>query len=105
MLKEKGLDDVLVVVGGIIPDQDIPKLREMGVTVFVGHPMQIVDFINGNARRRAGSRHPTRHSPPRGDRDRHGLSPAGLPPIVRCQAGIAYTAPGRRQRHRGGSSS
>ena len=31
LLKEKGLDDVLVVVGGIIPDVDIPKLREMGV--------------------------------------------------------------------------
>jgi methylmalonyl-CoA mutase C-terminal domain/subunit len=56
LLKEKGLDDVLVVVGGIIPDQDIPKLRDMGVTgVFIpGTPMQqIVDFINGNARQRA----------------------------------------------------
>jgi methylmalonyl-CoA mutase C-terminal domain/subunit len=56
LLKEKGLEDVLVVVGGIIPDQDIPKLREMGVTgIFIpGTPMQqIVDFINGNARQRA----------------------------------------------------
>src|SRR3974377_510388 len=25
LLKEKGLDDVLVVVGGIIPDVDVPK--------------------------------------------------------------------------------
>ena len=32
LLKEKGLDDVLVVVGGIIPDVDIPKLQAMGVT-------------------------------------------------------------------------
>ena len=24
---EKGLDDVLVVIGGIIPDVDIPKLK------------------------------------------------------------------------------
>ena len=31
LLKEKGLDDVLVVVGGIIPDVDIPKLQAMGV--------------------------------------------------------------------------
>src|SRR5512139_73427 len=56
LLKEKGLDDVLVVIGGIIPDQDIPKLHEMGVTgVFIpGTPMQrIVEFINGNARQRA----------------------------------------------------
>ena len=56
LLHEKGLEDVLVVVGGIIPDQDIAKLRDMGVTgVFIpGTPMQhIVDFINGNARQRA----------------------------------------------------
>ena len=31
LLREKGLDDVLVVVGGIIPDVDIPKLNEIGV--------------------------------------------------------------------------
>ena len=31
LLKEKGLDDVLVLVGGIIPDVDIPKLQAMGV--------------------------------------------------------------------------
>ena len=29
-LKEKGADDVLVFGGGIIPDADIPKLKEMG---------------------------------------------------------------------------
>ena len=55
LLKEKDLTDVLVVVGGIIPDVDIPKLREMGVTgIFLpGSPMQdIVDFINKNVRSR-----------------------------------------------------
>ena len=30
LLREKGLDDVLVVIGGIIPDVDIPKLQEAG---------------------------------------------------------------------------
>jgi len=30
-LREEGLDDVLVVVGGIIPEADIPALREAGV--------------------------------------------------------------------------
>jgi methylmalonyl-CoA mutase, C-terminal domain len=53
LLKEKGLDDVLVVIGGIIPDPDIPKLKEIGVKgVFLpGTPMQdIIDFINTNAR-------------------------------------------------------
>jgi methylmalonyl-CoA mutase C-terminal domain/subunit len=29
-LKQKGADDVLVFGGGIIPDADIPKLKEMG---------------------------------------------------------------------------
>jgi methylmalonyl-CoA mutase, C-terminal domain len=53
LLKEKGLDDVLVVIGGIIPDVDIPRLKEIGVKgVFLpGTPMQeIIDFINTNAR-------------------------------------------------------
>jgi len=53
LLKAKGLDDVLVVIGGIIPDVDIPKLTAMGVKgIFLpGTPMQhIIDFINANAR-------------------------------------------------------
>jgi methylmalonyl-CoA mutase, C-terminal domain len=53
LLKEKGLDDVLVLIGGIIPDVDIPKLKEIGVKgVFLpGTPMQdIIQFINTNAR-------------------------------------------------------
>ena len=53
LLKAKGLDDVLVVIGGIIPDVDIPKLRDIGVKgIFLpGTPMQeIIDFINANAR-------------------------------------------------------
>jgi methylmalonyl-CoA mutase C-terminal domain/subunit len=56
LLREQGMDDVLVLVGGIIPDVDVPKLQAMGVRgVFLpGTPMQaIVDFINGNVRARA----------------------------------------------------
>ena len=55
LLKQKGLDDVLVVIGGIIPDIDVPKLKAIGVKgVFPpGTPMQqIIDFINANARAR-----------------------------------------------------
>src|SRR5216117_3480667 len=55
LLKAKGLDDVLVVIGGIIPGVDIPKLKDIGVRgVFLpGTPMQeIIDFINTNARAR-----------------------------------------------------
>ncbi|MEX2270225.1 MAG: cobalamin B12-binding domain-containing protein [Vicinamibacterales bacterium] len=53
LLRDKGLDDVLVVVGGIIPDVDIPRLREMGVKgIFLpGTPMQdIIDYITGHVR-------------------------------------------------------
>ena len=56
LLKAKGLDHVAVLVGGIIPDVDIPKLRAMGVRgIFLpGSPMQdIVDFINGQVTARA----------------------------------------------------
>ena len=59
LLKQKGLDDVLVVIGGIIPDLDVPKLKEIGVKgIFLpGTPMQeIIDFINANARQRVSSR-------------------------------------------------
>jgi methylmalonyl-CoA mutase C-terminal domain/subunit len=55
LLKEKGLDDVLVVIGGIIPDVDIPKLQAIGVRgIFLpGTPMQdIIEFINANVRTR-----------------------------------------------------
>jgi methylmalonyl-CoA mutase C-terminal domain/subunit len=57
LLKEKGLKDVLVVLGGIIPDMDLPGLSEMGITgVFrPGTPMQeIIDFISQHARSRTG---------------------------------------------------
>ena len=50
LLREKGMQDVLVVIGGIIPDVDIPKLNAIGIDgVFLpGTPMQdIVDFITG----------------------------------------------------------
>jgi len=55
LLKEKGLEDVLVMVGGIIPDVDIPKLQAAGIKgIFLpGTPMQnIVAFINANVRPR-----------------------------------------------------
>jgi methylmalonyl-CoA mutase C-terminal domain/subunit len=55
LLREKGLEEVLVVVGGIIPDVDIPRLREIGIKgIFLpGSPMQeIIDFIAANVRPR-----------------------------------------------------
>jgi methylmalonyl-CoA mutase C-terminal domain/subunit len=55
LLRERGLHDVLVLVGGIIPDVDIPRLKEAGVAeVFLpGSPMQaIIDFVRAHARPR-----------------------------------------------------
>ena len=56
LLRERGLEHVLVVVGGIIPDVDIPKLKAMGVgEIFLpGSPMQdIVRFIQDHVHPRA----------------------------------------------------
>ena len=56
LLREKGLDDVLVVVGGIIPDADVPQLQELGIGgVFQpGTPMQTISqFIESRVRRGA----------------------------------------------------
>ena len=53
LLHDKGLDDVLVVLGGIIPDVDRPGLRALGIEgVFPpGTPMRdIVNFIREHHR-------------------------------------------------------
>src|ERR1700687_3733957 len=55
LLRQKGLDDVLVVIGGIIPDVDIPGLKDIGVKgIFLpGTPMQdIIAFISEHVRPR-----------------------------------------------------
>jgi methylmalonyl-CoA mutase C-terminal domain/subunit len=31
LMKAEGIEDIPVVVGGVIPKQDVPKLRQMGV--------------------------------------------------------------------------
>jgi methylmalonyl-CoA mutase C-terminal domain/subunit len=57
LLRAQGLSDVLVVVGGIIPDADIPRLNEIGIQgIFQpGTRMQdIVDFIHRHGRTRVG---------------------------------------------------
>jgi methylmalonyl-CoA mutase C-terminal domain/subunit len=49
LLKEKGMDDVTVLVGGIIPGADIPTLKQAGIAeIFLpGTSTQdIVEFIN-----------------------------------------------------------
>ena len=52
LARQEGLDDVVIFGGGIIPDEDIPRLKELGVSeVFTpGARMQeIIDFIRKNS--------------------------------------------------------
>ena len=51
LLREKGMDDVLVIGGGVIPEGDIPALKDAGVAaVFTpGTPTgEVVDFIKAH---------------------------------------------------------
>ncbi|MBN1572209.1 MAG: cobalamin B12-binding domain-containing protein [Deltaproteobacteria bacterium] len=55
LLKEEGADDITVFGGGIIPDDDIMKLKEMGVgAIFTpgDDTDKIVEWIRGNVRPR-----------------------------------------------------
>ncbi|MEW6129568.1 MAG: cobalamin B12-binding domain-containing protein [Acidobacteriota bacterium] len=54
LARAAGLDDVIIFGGGIIPDDDIPKLKEQGVAeIFTpGARMEeIIEFIRKHARR------------------------------------------------------
>ncbi|HKP88022.1 MAG TPA: cobalamin B12-binding domain-containing protein [Blastocatellia bacterium] len=56
LAREQGLGDVIIFGGGIIPDEDIPRLKELGVSaVFTpGTRMEeIIQFIRKNSRRAA----------------------------------------------------
>jgi methylmalonyl-CoA mutase C-terminal domain/subunit len=45
LLEENGLDDVLVVAGGIIPDEDVPALNEMGIRGIFGPGTSTEDIV------------------------------------------------------------
>ncbi len=51
LLKDKGVTDVLVLGGGIIPEEDIPGLKDIGIRGIFGPGTElktIVDFIHSN---------------------------------------------------------
>lgn len=53
LMREKGLDDVMVFAGGIIPDHDIPRLKEIGVAEIFppGSSLgEIVAFVKAHPR-------------------------------------------------------
>lgn len=58
-LRSRGCrDDLMVVAGGIIPDEDIPVLKGAGINqIFLpGTPIdRIIDYINNNAPRRTAA--------------------------------------------------
>ena len=54
LLKEKGIDNVLVVGGGIIPEEDAPKLKKAGIAGIFGPRTpcdDIVEFIKKKVKR------------------------------------------------------
>jgi methylmalonyl-CoA mutase C-terminal domain/subunit len=55
LVRERGMDDVLIAAGGIIPDADVPKLREAGIAEIFGPGTsigQIARYFRENARHR-----------------------------------------------------
>ena len=51
LLQEQGMDDTLVIGGGIIPEEDIPYLQEQGIKAIFGPGTSfasITDFIRQN---------------------------------------------------------
>ena len=55
LLREEGLDDVLITAGGIIPDDDVPTLAEAGISRVFGPGTtiaQVADYLRTNARPR-----------------------------------------------------
>jgi len=55
LLRQKGIKDILVTGGGIIPAEDIAGLKKVGISEVFGPGTtsdQIIDFIRKNARKR-----------------------------------------------------
>src|ERR1700694_4351897 len=53
LLRANGVDDVLVMAGGILPDEDIPAIEAMGIkgNFWRGTPMAtIIEFVQANVR-------------------------------------------------------
>lgn len=51
LLRKEGVDDILVAAGGILPDEDIPAIREMGIKGCFGPGTstdEIIAFVRNN---------------------------------------------------------
>ena len=52
LLKKREVDDIRIIAGGIIPDEEIPKWKKMGIEAIFGpgsSTTEIIDYINGIA--------------------------------------------------------
>ena len=52
LLKEREVGDIRIIAGGIIPDEEIPKWKKMGIKAIFGpgsSTTEIIDYINGIA--------------------------------------------------------
>jgi methylmalonyl-CoA mutase cobalamin-binding domain/chain len=59
LMRDRGLDDVALVVGGVIPDEDVPALNEIGVSEIVGQeatPQEVVAAVRRAIAGRRGAR-------------------------------------------------
>ena len=66
LVRQKGLDDVLVFAGGIIPDPDIVKLKQLGVAEIFppGSSLdEIIDFVRNNIRKKQPGSGPVKTQP------------------------------------------
>jgi methylmalonyl-CoA mutase C-terminal domain/subunit len=55
LVKERELDDVLVFAGGIIPEEDIPALKRIGIVEVFGpgtNTDELIEFIRHNVKER-----------------------------------------------------
>ena len=55
LMKQKGLNDILVLGGGVIPDEDIPALKKIGIAEVFGPDTPtntIIKFIKENIQKR-----------------------------------------------------
>jgi len=51
LLKEEGVDDILMAAGGILPDEDLPAIKEMGIKGCFGPGTsmeEIIEFVRSN---------------------------------------------------------
>lgn len=53
LLKQNNVDDILVAAGGILPDEDLPAIKEMGIKGCFGPGTsmeEIISFVRSNVR-------------------------------------------------------